>query len=139
MIRHGVVKKMIAAGAVVAGVFALNVGTAAAAGSDHGITGTNYASGDLYISSNARFKEGTGAVTVMFSSLPKNGQYFELLSVSYALIGNPQTWTKSETNVRRTLASSVTNGRQFYNAFRLSSGCPQGGCSPYNFIGSEHY
>jgi hypothetical protein len=129
---------MVAAGAVVAGVFALNVGTAEAA-SDHGITGTNYASGDLYISSNARFKEGTGSVTVMFSSLPKNGQYFELLSVSYALIGNPQTWTKSETNVRRTLAGSVSNGRQFYNAFRLSSGCPGGGCSPYNFIGSEHY
>lgn len=110
----------------------------ASAAADHGITGTAYQNGDLYISANARYKEGTGNITVAFTSLPKNGLYIGVMNASNATFGTPKTFSRNETGIRRTIASNVANGKRFYNFFRLASSC-SGSCKPYNFVGSERY
>ena len=73
-----------------------------------------------------------------FTSLPKNGLYFGVMDASNAVIGTPKTFSKNETAITRTIAPSVSNGRRFYNFFRLASAC-SGSCKPYDFVGSERY
>lgn len=124
------------AAALAVGIFAGAAGPAAAA-SWKGISGTVYSGGSWFISSNDRYKEGTGSVQAKFSTLPKAGISFKIVNSSYATIGGTQHWTNAETDVARTLASSVANSTKFYTAFKQYSGCT--GCSPYNFTGSLYY
>lgn len=115
----------------------------AEAASWHGISGTTYSGcpsagqPTWYISSNARFKEGTGAVKAQFSSIGPNDLGFKIVNSSYATIGTVKYWTEHETDITRTLASSVSNGTRFYNAFReTGTSCL---VRDHEFTGSEYY
>lgn len=122
---------------------ALAIPGAASAASWHGISGTPYSGCpqvDLptwYISNVARYKAGSGAVKVQFTEIGDNGLGFKIVNASNATIGQVQTFTKNETDITRTLATGVSDGRKFFNAFReTGSEC---NTNQHTFTGSEHY
>jgi hypothetical protein len=126
-----------------ASVLTLVMAGAAYAASNHGISGTVYSGcsgkGPWYISTIARTKEGTGLIKAKFTDINEGGLTFRLLDGSNAQIGVTQSWSKNETNIWRTFATSVRNGRTFYNSFRDTVyECPSGQTN-YNFTGTEYY
>ncbi|WP_347350313.1 hypothetical protein [Intrasporangium sp.] len=133
--------KALGASALAAAFLVTGVGTAQAA-SNHAISGTVYspcssAGWAWYNSSTARYKEGTGAMKVIFSDLNKGGLNFKSRDASNLTIGNVVSFAYSETDIWRTQASSVANGRKFYNSFKqVSSACNQ---KDYNFSGTQSY
>jgi hypothetical protein len=120
-------------------VVALGVTPAAHAASWHGISGTVYSpcssAGHVwYISSNQRTKDGTTAVKAQFSKVNAGGLSFRIVNTGQVTIGTIQYYTTTETNLSKTLASSVSNGTRFYTSFKqTSSKC---GLADYNFQGS---
>jgi hypothetical protein len=133
--------KALGASALAAAFLATGAISAQAA-SNHAISGTVYspcssAGWAWYNSSTARYKEGTGILKVTFSDLNKGGLNFKSRDASNLTIGNPVSFAYSETDTWRTQASSVANGRKFYNSFKqVSSSC---GLSDYNFSGTQYY
>jgi hypothetical protein len=115
----------------------------AVAASGHGISGTTYsgcplaAQPTLYISSNARYKSGTGSITAQFTGIGDNGLGLKLLDVHNATVGQVKFWTKSETDWSQALATGVPNGKRFYNSFReTGTSCLK---HSHEFTGSEYY
>jgi hypothetical protein len=111
--------------------------------SNHGISGTVYSgcsgSGPWFISSTARTKAGTGAIKAIFTDINDGGLTFKLLDRNNLQIGSQQSWTKSEINIWKTFASSVSDGKVFFNAFRDTNySCPDNQ-NNYNFTGTEFY
>jgi hypothetical protein len=111
--------------------------------SNHGISGTVYSgcsgNGPWFTSSTARTKAGTGAIEAQFSEINDGGLTFKLLDRSNVQIGSQQTWSKNETGIWRTFASSVSDGRVFFNSFRDTNySCPDDQTN-YNFTGTEYY
>ena len=109
--------------------------------SNHGISGTVYSgcsgSGPWFISSTARTKAGTGAIKAIFTDLNDGGLTFKLLDRNNLQIGSQQSWTKSETNIWRTFASSVSDGKVFFNSFRDTNYSGPDNQNDYNFTGTE--
>jgi hypothetical protein len=130
--------------ALAAVVVAISCATGVAfAASNHGISGTVYSgcsgSGPWFTSSTARTKAGTGVIKAQFSEINDGGLTFKLLDRSGVQIGSVQTWTKTETGIWRTFASSVADGRVFFNSFRDTNySCPDNQ-NNYNFNGTEYY
>lgn len=115
----------------------------ATAASWHGISGTTYSGcpsagqPTWYISSNARYKSGYGAVKAQFTHIGPNDLGFKIVNASYATIGTVKYWTEHETDVTRTLATGVVDGKKFYNAFReTGTSCF---VRDHEFTGSEYY
>jgi hypothetical protein len=111
--------------------------------SNHGISGTVYSGcsgqGPWFISSTARTKAGTGPIKAIFTDINDGGLTFKLLDRNNLQIGSTKSWTKSETNIWRTFASSVSNGKVFFNSFRDTIyACPDNQ-DIYNFTGTEFY
>jgi hypothetical protein len=128
--------------AVVVGICAVTAGVAFGA-SNHGISGTVYSgcsgNGPWFTSSTPRTKAGTGPIKAQFSEINDGGLTFKLLDQSNVQIGSVQTWTKTETGIWRTFASSVVNGKVFFNSFRDTNySCPDNQ-NNYNFTGTEFY
>jgi len=130
-------------------VAALSVGLSigisglAYAASYHAISGTVYSgcsdSGPWYVSSTARTKDGTGPIMAQFSEINDGGLTFKLVNKFNVLIGNQQSWEPNETDVWRTLSSSVPHGTVFYTAFRSSVyECPDDQ-DEYEFRGTLFY
>src|SRR5918912_3447394 len=123
------IRPLIAAFAIVAVAATCITAGVAYAASNHGISGTVYSgcsgSGPWFISSTARTKAGTGAIKAIFTDLNDGGLTFKLLDRNNLQIGSQQSWTKSETNIWRTFASSVADGKVFFNSFRDTNySCP---------------
>lgn len=136
------IKPLTAALAVAVVVISCATGVAFAA-SNHGISGTVYSgcsgSGPWFTSSTPRTKAGTGLIKAQFSEINDGGLTFKLLDQSGVQIGSVQTWTKTETGIWRTFASSVVNGKVFFNSFRDTNySCPDNQ-NNYNFNGTEYY
>jgi hypothetical protein len=133
--------KAVCATAAVAAIIATGA-TGAVAASNHAISGTVYspcssAGWAWYNSSTARYKEGTSLMKVRFSDLNKGGLNFKSRDAYNLTIGNVVSFAYTETDIWRTQASSVANGRKFYNSFKqVSSSC---GLSDYNFSGTQYY
>jgi len=111
--------------------------------SNHGISGTVYSgcsgNGPWFVSSTARTKAGTGPIKAIFTDINDGGLTFKLLDRNNLQIGSQQSWTKSQINIWRTFASSVSNGKVFFNSFRDTNySCPDSQ-NNYNFTGTEHY
>ena len=105
----------------------------------HGISGTCYQNGAIYVSQTVRFMTATTYISASFSSLPRNGLVFGTQTQSGTFLGQ-NTWSNSEIGITRNVSNRrYGRGQGFVNFFRLASACPQGGCSPYNFVGSENY
>lgn len=139
---RGIRSRVAAIAALVVSVSCVAAGVAYGA-SNHGISGTVYSgcsgSGPWFISSTARTKAGTGPIKAQFSIINDGGLTFKLLDRSNVQIGSTQSWTKNETGIWRTFASSVANGRVFFNAFRDTIyTCPDNQ-NTYNFTGTEYY
>ena len=137
------IRPLIAAFAIVAVAATCITAGVAYAASNHGISGTVYSgcsgSGPWFISSTARTKAGTGAIKAIFTDLNDGGLTFKLLDRNNLQIGSQQSWTKSETNIWRTFASSVSGGKVFFNSFRDTNySCPDNQ-NDYNFTGTEYY
>ena len=137
------IKPLTVAFAVVVVAISCAMTGVAFAASNHGISGTVYSgcsgSGPWFTSSTARTKSGTGAIKAQFSELNDGGLTFKLLDKSNVQIGSVQTWSKNETGIWRTFASSVAGGKVFFNSFRDTNyNCPDSQ-NNYNFTGTEYY
>ena len=137
------IRPLIAAFAIVAVAATCITAGVAYAASNHGISGTVYSgcsgSGPWFISSTARTKAGTGAIKAIFTDLNDGGLTFKLLDRNNLQIGSQQSWTKSEINIWKTFASSVADGKVFFNSFRDTNySCPDNQ-NDYNFTGTEYY
>lgn len=135
-------KVQAAAAAAAAAAIVSATGTSAVAASNHSISGTVYspcssAGHAWYTSSTPRYKEGYGNIKVIFSDLNRGGLYFKLRDANGLTIGYTQSWAFTETEIWKTLATSVSDGKRFYNSFKqISSSC---GLGDYNFAGTEYY
>lgn len=136
-------KLKVARAALVVLVMGVMVAGPVYAASNHAISGTVYSgcsgNGPWYTSSVARTKAGSGAIKAKFSEINDGGLTFKILDRFNSQIGVTQSWTKTEINVWRTFASSVNDGRVFYNSFRNTNySCPDNQDN-YNFAGTEYY
>jgi hypothetical protein len=139
MRARSIVTQVALAVALTAGFLGATTGAANAAGW-HGIEGTVYSAAtgkDWFHSTTERIKEGTSNVRVQFGNLPKAGITFKIRNASNATLGSAQSWTAQETDLIRTLSTSVAANTRFYTSFKQYNACSN--CSPYSFTGSLYY
>jgi hypothetical protein len=126
--------------AAAASAAAIGLAAPAFAASNHGISGTPYSgctNHTWYYSSTARYKAGYGAVKVEFSQIGKNGLNFKIIDAHNATIGHSVTFSYTETDWWQTMATGVSDGKKFFNAFEeASTSCFT---NDHDFVGTEYY
>jgi hypothetical protein len=104
----------------------------------HDIEGTVWSDGETWFSSSTiREKDGNGAIDAVFNSLMGGGIDFGVRNTSHTWLGQSPLAFPTEGDPK-TLATSVSNGTEFYTRYKRGTSCQSWWCN-HNFAGSIKY